>query len=632
MSLCLCLARKGRVSGLTYRAPPHACSNGEGIRGFVEDLNVLVTNHVQRRFALSQSTRQRAAANPSINVASLVTGLITADLTDLVRTGLTTLAHKLAPPAPAQPLDDGRLLARLNEVWLFFFTGILPHLEAVFWVLRADDRLRAAVEPGTRTSRGREEGRIDVRRIALIEFRDEILHPEMARLVPLFSHVYRGGGLPGGGGESEYGSRPGSRRPSVSSSHPAPPPRPPGQPDIRRARSHPHPPSRPLSPVTGASTPREHPQPHRQYSSPPRLSPDPNYVASFPPPASPSGAPYPRYPPAAVTPSSGPAATTVQAFARRRQMVAVLAALRTDDDRQGEMDALLRVIRPSPTPRARYQARQGGSDESGSPAPEAAGGPSGYGPRGDRAYRPSGGEDGDLPGSGAATGLTGSPAEITDEPSSLSSHGEGADVLRLPLPLAPPIPSFATATSPLPSAIDARQRHRSRTMDSLDEEDAHAHGHGHAHATPLPARVPAPPSPVPPLPLPPSRASSDGSRGLSAAQLAELQQQQQAPAAGTKKARRRSSFLPGFKRSNSNASSTTSASVATTLDPVGSDDDALAVPGGGAGGGGGTGGDKLRRGLLRRNSSRRAAVELVGAGAGGPALGAAGGFAVEDDE
>ena len=146
--------RHGPVSSPISRA----CSNGEGIRGFVEDLNALVTSHVQRRFAQSKSARQRSANNPSVNVASLVTGLIIADLTDLIRTGLTTLAHKLAPPAPAQPLDNGRLLARLNEVWLFFYTGILPHLEAVFWVLRSDERLRAAVGHESRTAREREEG------------------------------------------------------------------------------------------------------------------------------------------------------------------------------------------------------------------------------------------------------------------------------------------------------------------------------------------------------------------------------------------------------------------------------------------------------------------------------------------
>ncbi|BGP42226.1 hypothetical protein JCM10449v2_006231 [Rhodotorula kratochvilovae] len=579
--------------------------NGEGIRGFVEDLNALVLNHVQRRFALSQSARQRAQPTPSVDASSLVTGLVTADLTDLIRMGLTTLGHKLAPPAPAPALGNERLLARLNEIWLFFFTGILPHLEAVFWVLRSDDRLRAAVGRAPCTAQERDEGRIDVRRIALIEFRDEILHPEMERLVPLFSHVYHGG-LPA----NEPDSRPGSRRPSFSAEHPPPPP------DIRRARSHPHPPSRGMSPARDSPLPGQpshpHPHPQRQYSSPPRISPDPNYLSSFSSPAPTSSATLPLLPlPLLVPPTPGtPSPAAAQAFARRRQMVAVLAALRTDDDRQSEMDALLGLIRPAPaTARAQPQ-----------PPPAE----TGYSTPG-VVSSSSGGEDASAPASGAATALSGSPVPmtLTDEPSSLSSRGglaaaadtDDGDLAPL-APLAAPL---------LPRAIDARQRHRSRTMDSLDEEGVHP---------PAPA-VPPPPALAPPSRQPPplSRASSDG------ASLAEVH-----PGAGKSKpppARRRSLFLPHFKRSNSAASTATAASAGSSavLENGGASEDDAA---GGGGGGGGGGGERLRRGLLRRNSSQKA-TELVGAGGAlglgmgvglggaGPALGAAGGFAVEDD-
>jgi hypothetical protein len=51
-----------------------------------------------------------------------------------------------------KPLSAVRLLARLNEIWLFFFTGVLPHLEGVFWVLRSDDRLRDSIKAIRRTS------------------------------------------------------------------------------------------------------------------------------------------------------------------------------------------------------------------------------------------------------------------------------------------------------------------------------------------------------------------------------------------------------------------------------------------------------------------------------------------------
>lgn len=79
---------------------------------------------------------------------------------------------------------------RRNEVWLFFWGSVLPNLEGVFWVLRCDNRLKAAVG-GTQRDREREgrtewgDGRIDVRKLALIEFRDHLVHPEVDRLAHL---------------------------------------------------------------------------------------------------------------------------------------------------------------------------------------------------------------------------------------------------------------------------------------------------------------------------------------------------------------------------------------------------------------------------------------------------------------
>ncbi|GAA6046973.1 hypothetical protein JCM3770_003458 [Rhodotorula araucariae] len=587
--------------------------NGEGIRGFVEDLNALVLTHVQRRFALTQSVRQRAQPNPSVDGASLVTGLVIADLTDLIRMGLTTLAHKLAPPAPASALGDDRLLARLNEIWLFFFTGILPHLEAVFWVLRSDERLRAAVGRAPQPGRHREEGRIDVRRIALIEFRDQILHPEMDRLVQLLSHVYLGGGDAGGAVDGR-GSRPGSRHPSFSAE------RPPAPPDVRRARSHLH---ATFQAASLAHETIEHPHPHRQFSSPPRLSPDPAYIASFPSPIPSASATLPP-PPLSVPPTpGGPSPATAQAYARRRQMVAVLAALRTDDDRQGEMDALLHLIRPAPLARGQPPRQTASAPR---PAPQAGG--TGY-------STPAGlssGDDG--AGSGVVTGLTGSPLPMTDELSSLSSRGHGDDNGEPPA-VPPPPPQVATpepALAPfLPHAIDARQRHRSRTMDSFDEEAATVQQHPTRTLRAL----------APPRPRPPhlSRASSDGGAHASGYGDEEAKKMQPPAAPPTAPPRRLSLFLPHFKRSNSAASTATAASAASappdaTVPGIAIEDDAGA---GAAGGGGGGGGERFRRGLLRRNSLRRATdvgsglPTGVGAGGAVPALGVASGFAVEDD-
>ncbi|BGP02009.1 HbrB [Rhodotorula toruloides ATCC 204091] len=587
--------------------------NGEGMRGYVEELNELVLTHVQRTFARCQTSRVRLQGQlPSVNLSSLVTGLLVADLTDLIRTGLTTLANKLSPLAPALPLNDDRLLSRLNEIWLFFFTGILPHLEAVFWVLRSDDRLRAAVgetwEERERQGRtGHAEGRIDVRRIALIEFRDQIIHPEIGRLLHLFKSLYR---VPPGHPDVER-SRQGSQEPSAS----------PTPPDIRRTRSQPPPQNGAQSP---AFVPPPSPHPQRQHSSPSRLSPDPKFLTSFPSPSntllsptvsqfSPSTFASPPTPSDPFTGSAsapisseiGPAAAT-QALARRRQMIAVLSSLLTADDRQQEMDSLMRAIRPEFNSRysrrrssidsediARAASRAGG-DGRARAASEGYGTPVIVGPMDDAGRS--------VPESGANTGMTGSPVMLTDEPSSFS---DDTHLLPPPIPaavpLAPLAPTAASSHHNLLSTTERKitARQRSRTMDSLDEEPPHIDHSQHPMPHPLPAAVT-------------SRASLD------VAPSAEAEKQQQA------KKQRRRSFRPWLGRSNS-ANSYGSGASSTLDEDVVADDSSSSRPGSGHGSVS-LGGDKLRRGLLRRNSSKKA-VELSAV----PQLGVASGFAVEGD-
>ncbi|BGP10050.1 hypothetical protein JCM10049v2_005933 [Rhodotorula toruloides] len=587
--------------------------NGEGMRGYVEELNELVLTHVQRTFARCQTSRVRLQGQlPSVNLSSLVTGLLVADLTDLIRTGLTTLANKLSPLAPAPPLNDDRLLSRLNEIWLFFFTGILPHLEAVFWVLRSDDRLRAAVgetwEERERQGRtGHAEGRIDVRRIALIEFRDQIIHPEIGRLLHLFKSLYR---VPPGHPDVER-SRQGSQEPSAS----------PTPPDIRRTRSQPPPQNGTQSP---AFVPPPSPHPQRQHSSPSRLSPDPNFLSSFPSPSntllsptmsqfSPSTFASPPTPSdpfsgsasAPISSEIGPAAAS-QALARRRQMIAVLSSLLTADDRQQEMDSLMRAIRPEFNSRysrrrssfdsddvARAAGRVAGDSRRPRAASEGYGTPVIVGPMDDAGRSAL--------DSGANTGMTGSPLMLTDEPSSLSD-----DTHLLPppvpaaVPLAPLAPTAPSAHHNLLSTTERKitARQRSRTMDSLDEEPPHIDHSQHPMPHPLPAAVT-------------SRASLD------VAPSAEAEKQQ------VKKQRRRS-FRPWLSRSDSANSYASGASSKLDEDAV-ADESSSSRPGSGHGSVS-LGGDKLRRGLLRRNSSKKA-VELSAV----PQLGVASGFAVEGD-
>lgn len=219
-------------------------------------------------------------------MSSLVTGLLIADLSELINIGCLTLSGKLAPSPPAAPLANEHFLLRLNEMWSFFWTGVLPHLESIFWVLRCDERLKAAVG-GTGREREREgrtaqaEGRIDVRSLALIGFRDQLIHPQFHRIVYLFHELYE--------------SRPPSRVPS-----------------------------RPSSPSHSSTGPP---------SAPPLSTNNSSHSTSLqPPPTSSSGL-------------LGTLASVQAANSRRRQMVAILASLLTGDERQEEMDTLLSHMR-----------------------------------------------------------------------------------------------------------------------------------------------------------------------------------------------------------------------------------------------------------------------------------------------
>lgn len=551
-------------------------------------------------------------------MSSLVAGLITADLTDLIRIGLITLANKLSPAMASSstltgnPLSDQKLLARLNEIWLFFFTGVLPHLEGVFWVLRSDDRLRAAVgesEAGRTTGsstppnqNGFADSRIDVRRIALIEFRDCIVHPELDRLVDIFAsyspieaplHVSaqslpRRNSRGGGGG---FDSQPSTRPPSLSQPYAEASPTSARPAQYGRSRS---------SPAPSAFVP---PPNERHLTSPAGFGPDgdagtPELDPHSPAFRSASGGTQLRRPHRSASYSSsvaparpfaaartetsgtdeilGRSPAEAQALARRRQMIAILASLLTEDDRQAEMDELVRLLRPVYNPRYRQQpAPPDDADDDDGDAGEYRArrhGQSGY------TTPPLGGQ------SEAPTPLTASPIKLgMDSPSRLLPDGND---------LPPPIPSAApplydpypAATAGVTRQISARQR--SRTMNSLDEEgigeyatlaapDAHDKML-FRHSVDI---------------APPTRTGSASS----------------GPSTASKKTRRLS-FRPWLGRSNSAASSSaTSNDGAAASSTVTSEDVA------GTGGGGGDAltpgtveGDRLRRELLRRNSSRRA--------------------------
>ena len=261
--------------------------------------------HVLRTIA--RSTSSRSLHNITANVSTLVTGLLISDLTDLISIGCLTLCAKLAPALPALPLSDEKFLARLTELWSFCkpaslqispcdvrltaraspdWTGVCPHLDAVFWVLRCDERLKASVG-GTGREREREgrtlkgEGRIDVRKLALIGFRDHLILPNIDRITQLFRELYE--------------SRPPSRRMSGTDTPP-----------------HPAPPSNAAPSSHSAPTPSHRTLP--SYSSASTILP-----------------PITLHPAVGPFPTAGSLQQIQAANARRRQMVAILASVLTND-------------------------------------------------------------------------------------------------------------------------------------------------------------------------------------------------------------------------------------------------------------------------------------------------------------
>lgn len=608
-----------------------------------------------------------------------MTGLITADLTDLIRIGLVTLANKLAPLTPARPLSDEKLLARLNEIWLFFFTGVLPHLEGVFWVLRSDDRLRAAVgDSGAAATHGGgtrdrphdfADSRIDVRRIALIEFRDCIIHPEIHRLADIFSAFYPstnplargprrdfdGGGGGGGGRAGGDDSQPSTRPPSIS------------QPYSYSDTSHPHHLAFPApfhrsksSPSPSASPSRpERPYPNERHrsspSAPAARSPrvpewlptyDPRSPAlrtasgtgEFRPPARPfatargdsqteSGAGGSASGGGGLDESLARSPAEAQALARRRQMVAILASLLTADDRQAEMDELVRLLRPVYNARYRQRPRpsppEATTEENGGRAEE-----DDDDDDEEDHLREMRGEA--APRDGRRLGFETPPPMPTAQSSPEATEARSPHLTTSPIALGrelraeptetlpAPVPLPGSKREPYPAAtagmtrqISARQR--SRTMNSLDEEsieglaalslarDQHSHPHPHGRIETSPDRTRKVSSASGPPAITPAAATAPTA----------------APPAAAAKKTRRLSFRPWLMRSNSAASTSGTSVEGVPSSAVPSEEGAAGTGGGGpptpseaSGAGsltpGTVEGDRLRRELLRRNSSRRA--------------------------
>ncbi|KAF8626864.1 hypothetical protein AX15_004682 [Amanita polypyramis BW_CC] len=161
--------------------------NGEPLTIPIEDLNTLVKRHIQ---TVVSSSPPRA----------LVT--LEQDASELIALGMITLNAKL------MEIEDEKLVARVVEIWGFFWDNVLTYVEGVLLPLQTDPLLSSLYRPGKAhhrtTSPSRQNGsqtilsssiggvsptRIDVRTIALRSFRDKVI-------LPLFERLYARLALP----------------------------------------------------------------------------------------------------------------------------------------------------------------------------------------------------------------------------------------------------------------------------------------------------------------------------------------------------------------------------------------------------------------------------------------------------
>lgn len=445
------------------------------------------------------------------------------------------------------------------------------------------------LERSEERGRGKGEGRIEVRRIALIEFRDGILHPEMERIVGVFERVYTMEPNREEGGGTEENRQ-----------------------DIRRSRSAPKPVAHSHSQIRPPTTTntlhpdsfpanRKLPPPLRQLSSPARLSPDSS------PSQSPTQSRKNTFQQPDTSSTSSPiisTSQTPQSLSRRLQMILILKGLLTYDDRQGEMDRLIDIILSHGThsgSRNRHRRRRRRREVETSSEEE----------REDREEESEEDEEGNEKDS---------ELEREDQDYSLSHHHQGAPdhdspriVFDQDQDSEEPLPSLR----PLRSGPNSRSNSRTRAGPRRSFTGESNYSSTSGYASPILSTSPTEGaldlsglgyalSRVREEPGASGRGSEGGgdssSDGLTptASQLNLTT----SPALDlVKTARRRSLFGGGGKkgllgRSNSNSSQV-------------SQDEDLAVSGVMASGGGSGGGEKLRRNLLlRRNSSRNSTITM----------------------
>ncbi|KAL0640716.1 hypothetical protein Q9L58_000020 [Maublancomyces gigas] len=146
---------------------------GEPLRNTVEDLNKLVTLHIKRCY-------DRRSPGQLID-----------DVRDLLDTGMLTLD----PTLPTH--TDEKSISRLVEIWSLLFGKVLPYFEAVFLPLQQEFKgvgtIMSAKESreffGVLVDTDGLADRLDVRRLVLMSFRDNVVLPLHEKLRMLFSKL-----------------------------------------------------------------------------------------------------------------------------------------------------------------------------------------------------------------------------------------------------------------------------------------------------------------------------------------------------------------------------------------------------------------------------------------------------------
>ncbi|KAG6820869.1 hypothetical protein H0H93_010213 [Arthromyces matolae] len=148
--------------------------NGEPLRIPIEELNILVKRHIQAVVSSAPSKAFSSLEN---------------DAADLISSGMVTLNAKLVG------IDDEKLVARVVEIWGFFWDQVLTYVEGALLPFQTDPLLSSLyrtpkshhrpISPQRQSSLSSPSAsvsNIDVRSVALRSFRDKVILPLSDRL------------------------------------------------------------------------------------------------------------------------------------------------------------------------------------------------------------------------------------------------------------------------------------------------------------------------------------------------------------------------------------------------------------------------------------------------------------------